>query len=75
MPVEHECKSKLNTFVVRLWCVPEEGRDCWRGRVQRLQSGEHIAFSDEVALMAFIRRWVQMPESEEKDAEFKGEKS
>jgi len=75
MPVKHECRSTLNTFVVRLWCEPEGGQDRWRGHVQRLQSGERIAFSDEVALMAFIRRWVQMPEGEEKDAEFKGEKS
>jgi hypothetical protein len=61
MPVRHERKSTLNTFVVRLWRETEEGRDGWRGQVLRLQSGEHIAFSDEAALMTFIRRWVQMP--------------
>ncbi|MFL7793567.1 MAG: hypothetical protein AB8I69_15605 [Anaerolineae bacterium] len=67
MPVKHERRSKLNTFVVRLWCEPEEGRDCWRGQVQRLQSGEHIAFSDEVVLLAFIRRWVQMPDGRDSE--------
>ena len=69
MPVKRERRSNLNTFVVRLWSEPEEGQDRWRGQVQRLQSGEHIAFSDEVALMAFIRRWVQMPEGEGKNME------
>ncbi|MBN1977443.1 MAG: hypothetical protein JW918_08575 [Anaerolineae bacterium] len=62
MPVDRERRSTLNTFVVRLWCEPEEGRDRWRGQVQRLQSGECVEFSSEAALLSFIRRWVQMPD-------------
>jgi hypothetical protein len=73
MPVKQERRPTLNTFVVRLWCEPE-GRECWRGQVQRLQTGEHIAFSDETALMAFIRRWVQMPAGEETNIELEEEK-
>jgi hypothetical protein len=74
MPVKRERRSMLNTFVVRLWCEPEEGKGRWCGQVQRLQTGEHIAFSDETALLAFIRRWVQMPAGEEKSMEFEEEK-
>ena len=66
MPGNHERRPTLNTFVVLLWYEPEGGRDCWRGQVQRLQSGEHTTFSSEASLLSFIRRWVQMAESEEK---------
>ena len=70
MSSNHERRSTLNTFVVRLWCEPEDGRDRWRGQVQRLQSGEHITFSNEASMLSFIRRWVQMSESEEKSVGF-----
>jgi len=73
MPVDRERRSTLNTFVVRLWCEPEDGRGRWCGQVQRLQSGEHTTFSDEASLLSFIRRWVQMPEGEEQSASFEGE--
>ena len=67
MPIKHERRSTLNTFVVRLWCEPEEGQDRWRGQVQRLQSGERVEFSSEVALLSFIRRWVQMPDGRDSE--------
>lgn len=73
MPSNHKRRSTLNTFVVRLWREPEDGRNRWCGQVQRLQSGEHITFSNEASLLSFIRRWVQMSESEEKNAEFEEE--
>ena len=66
MSSNRERRSTLNTFVVRLWCEPEDGHDRWHGQVQRLQSGEHITFSNEASMLSFIRRWVQMSESEEK---------
>lgn len=62
MSSNRERQSTLNTFVVRLWREPEDEPDRWRGQVQRLQSGEHVAFSDEASLLSFIRRWVQMAE-------------
>ena len=64
MHTEHKPGPPLNTFIVRFWRTPGTGQACWRGQVQHVQSGERAAFADEGALMSFIRRWVQTPESE-----------
>lgn len=53
----------LNTFIVRFWQEPGVGEGRWRGQVQHTQSGERVAFTDETALLSFVRRWVQTPES------------
>ena len=57
----------LNTFVVRLWREIRAGRACWRGRIQHVQSGEQAAFVDEDGLLAFVRRWIQMPHEAEEN--------
>lgn len=62
MPLEPESPSPLNTFIVRFWREVGAERACWRGRVQHVQSGEQAAFLDEDSLLAFLRRWVRMPE-------------
>ncbi|MFO8004900.1 hypothetical protein [Thioalkalivibrio sp.] len=54
----------LNTFVVRLWQELGSGRSCWRGEVCHIQTGEHVAFTDEDDLLHFIRRWMRSPEYE-----------
>ncbi len=58
----------LNTFIVRFWQESEAGEGRWRGQVQHVQSGERTAFADEVALLSFIRQWVQTPEVERRMA-------
>jgi hypothetical protein len=62
MSTEHGPGPPLNTFVVRFWREPRSGHPYWRGQVQHIQSGEHIAFTDRTSLLRFLLRWVQMPE-------------
>ena len=54
--------NPINTFIIRFWREVGTTRARWRGRVQHVQSGEHVAFVDEDSLLAFLRRWVRMPE-------------
>ena len=62
MPTERKSDLPLNTFIVRFWREPGTGQACWRGRVQHVQSDESTFFIDEVSLLYFVRRWVQMEE-------------
>ena len=63
MSTEHKPDLPLNTFIVRFWREPGTGRACWRGRVQHVQSDKSTFFTDEVSLLYFVRRWVQMEEA------------
>lgn len=56
---EKERKSQL--FTLRVW--PEElgdGRVEWRGRVQRVVSGEGVYFHDWEAMMAFLLKTLEV---------------
>lgn len=53
-------QQPLNTFVLRLWQGVEGGLPVWRGEAQHIQTGEHLAFADEVTLLRFLRRWISM---------------
>lgn len=64
MSNNHDPGPPLNTFIVRFWPEPRVSKPRWRGQVQHIQSGERAAFAGEDALLRFIRRWVQTPESE-----------
>jgi hypothetical protein len=65
MSTEHGPGPPLNTFIVRFWREPRPGRPYWRGQVQHIQSGEHIAFTDQALLLHFLLRWIQMPEKDD----------
>ena len=54
-------RPPLNTFVLRLWSSTAEGIPVWRGCVRHIQTGEHLAFTDEETLLGFLRRWVVLP--------------
>ena len=62
MSTEHGPGPPLNTFIVRFWREPRSGHPYWRGQIQHIQSGEHVAFTDKASLLHFLLRWVQMPE-------------
>ncbi len=63
MPVERELNVPLNTFILRFWRERGNAGVHWRGQIQHIQSGEHAAFTNGVALICFIQRWVQLPEN------------
>lgn len=59
--MEEEPGPPLSTFVIRF--RRERGVEAphWRGQARHIQSGEQVSFTDEAALIGFIRRWVAMP--------------
>ena len=59
--------TPINAFIVRFWREVEAGRVRWGGRVQHIQSREQAAFVDEAGLLAFVRRWIQMPHGAEEN--------
>ncbi len=47
--------SPLSTFVVRFWREHSAAGLQWRGRVEHVQSGAGIAFTDPDDLLGFLR--------------------
>jgi hypothetical protein len=43
------------TFVIRIWPEYSLSGSRWRGRIEHLQSGRHLAFEDLDRMLAFIR--------------------
>ncbi len=60
-----------NTFVVRFWWEWQgEGSEkarSWRGRIEHVQSGERMTFSEARQLLAFIERFVTLRSSPQDD--------
>ena len=59
-----ERQFTMSTFIVRFWREAGVEHTRWRGQAQCVQAGEHVDFSDEAALLTFIRRWVQMSDED-----------
>ena len=47
-------QPSINTFVVRIWYESSLDAPRWRGRVEHLQSGRHLAFIELERILAFI---------------------
>lgn len=58
----------LNTFVVRFWRERVQSSDRWHGQVLHIQSGENATFTDEQALMLFMRQWVRWNQERDETA-------
>jgi hypothetical protein len=65
MPASGPTAPPLNTFIVRFWQETGTVPPRWCGQVQHVQSGERIAFTDPLALLHFLQRWVRMVETRE----------
>jgi hypothetical protein len=44
-----------STFVVRFWFERSATAGRWRGRIEHVQSGEHIDFVDPERILAFVQ--------------------
>ncbi len=51
-----------NTFIIRFWREWQgentQRRLGWRGRIEHIQSGEGMVFSEQQQMLAFIERFV-----------------
>ncbi len=62
-----------NTFVLRFWwsiewdAEPMRGRR-WRGRVEHLQSGETLNFTDMEEMIAFVKRFMPFTDERAEDS-------
>ena len=45
------------TFVVRFWREKTVDEECWRGRIEHVQSGESAAFRELETLLSFLQRF------------------
>jgi hypothetical protein len=54
------------TFVVRFWREKTADNECWRGRIEHVQSGEDAAFCDIETMLGFMRRFgINLQESDD----------
>ena len=50
-------KMSTMTFVVRFWREKTDDEECWRGRIEHVQSGESAAFRDIETMLSFLQRF------------------